>query len=227
MSKRFYKIFADVRGFTLMEILVSMLILSIVAVLILQGLRLGYKVWEKGESKIAYQQRMRVAFDTISKQLSSVYSFSVKEEDGSLTPVFKVEPKMIQFVTSRPIGLSNNGGLFFVTYSLRNIPFSEKRALVAYQKPVYMIEDFKDFDVSNEDAINLIPEVIDLEWSHSSWEIEELGETLEMQKEREKLLPKEVTLTLRLGEGEHSYITQITIPLMVASKKPSKDKTKT
>jgi len=223
--KKFYKIFIDVRGFTLMEILVSMLILSMVAILILQGLRVGYKVWEKGESKVAHQQRMRIALDTISKQLSSAYPFFVKDEDGSPSPVFRVESKTIQFVTSRPIGLSNRGGLYFVIYSLKNIPYSENRILVAYQKPIYMIEDFKNLDMNNEEAINLIPDIMNIEWSYSSWEGEELEESLEIQKKREKFLPKEVTLTLRHSEGERSYLTQVTIPLMISSKKPLKEKT--
>lgn len=231
-------LFRSVGGFTLMEILVSMLILSMVAILILQGLRVGYKVWEKGESKVAHQQRMRIALDTISKQLSSAYPFFVKDEDGSPSPVFKVESKMIQFVTSRPIGLGNRGGLYFIIYSLKNIPYSENRVLVAYQKPVYMVEDFKNFDMNNEEAINLIPDIMNIEWSYSSWEGEELEDSLEIQKKREKFLPKEVTLTLRYseprktfgllrGEGERSYLTQVTIPLMISSKKPLKEKTKT
>jgi len=261
MSKRFHKIFINVRGFTpllneappynykmsgmnkyislenhrflvqgvtgftLIEMLVSMLILSMVAILILQGLRVGYKVWEKGETKVAHQQRMRIALDTISKQLSSVYPFLVKDEVGNLSPVFKVETETIQFITSRPIGLSNRGGLFFVIYSLRNIPYSEKRALVAYQKPIYMIEDFNNFNINNEEAIELIPDVLDMEWSYSSWEVEGLEGSSEVQQKREKFLPKEVTLTLRRSEGEHSYLTQVTIPLMIASKKPLKERT--
>lgn len=214
-------------GFTLMEILVSMLILSMVAILILQGLRVAYKVWEKGESKVAHQQRARIALDTISKQLSSVYPYFVKEEDGSLSPVFDVKPKIIQFITTRPIGLNNRGGLFFVIYSLRNIPYSEKRALVAYQKPIYMVKDFRNYDINNSEAINLITDILDIEWSYSSWEEKGLEGSLEIQKEREKSMPKEVTLTLKHGDDEHSYLTQITIPLMIASKKPVKERTKT
>jgi len=75
MSKRFHKIFIGDGGFTLLEILVSMLILSMVSILVLQGLRIGYKVWEKGESKVAHNHRVRIALDTISKQLSSGYPF--------------------------------------------------------------------------------------------------------------------------------------------------------
>lgn len=226
-NRRFLKIFIDVRGFTLMEILVSMLILSIVGVLVLQGLRLGYKVWEKGESKVANQQRVRISLDTISKQLSSVYPFYVKEEDGSPSPVFKVETKTIQFITTKPIGLSNRGGLFFVTYNLRDVPYSEKKTLAAYQKPIYMIEDFKDININYEEEINLIPDILDIEWSYSSWGGEVSEESLGLQKDKEKSLPKEVMLTLKYSEGEHDYITQVTIPLMMASKKPSlKERTK-
>ena len=225
MPKRFHRIFAEDNGFTLLEILVSIFILSMVGTLILQGLRLGYKVWEKGESKVAHQQRVRIALDTISKQLSSVYPFFVKNEDGSLSPVFKVEPKIIQFITSRPIGQSNREGLFFVSYILKNVPYSEKKTLFAYQKPIYMIEDFKNFDINNGESINLIFDILDIEWSYSSWEEGGLEGSLEIQKEREKSLPKEVMLTLKHSEGEHSYLTNVIIPLMMASKKPLKERT--
>lgn len=228
VSKRFHKIFIDVRGFTLLEILVSMLILSMVSILVLQGLRIGYKVWEKGESKVAHNHRVRIALDTISKQLSSVYPFFVKDEEGNLSLMFKVEPKMVKFITSRPIGLSNRGGLFYVIYTLINDSYSEKMSLVAYQKPIYMIKDFEDIDINNEEAIKLIIDIVDIEWSHSSWGEGKLEMPEEIdEKEKEKSLPKEVMLTLKHREGENTYLTQVTIPLMVASKKPLKDKTKT
>ncbi|MEK6546357.1 MAG: prepilin-type N-terminal cleavage/methylation domain-containing protein [Nitrospinota bacterium] len=228
-TKRFYKIFIEVRGFTLLEILVSMLILSMVSILVLQGLRIGYKVWEKGESKVAHNHRVRIALDTISKQLSSVYPFFVKDEEGNLSLMFKVEPKMVKFITSRPIGLSNRGGLFYVIYTLINDSYSEKMSLVAYQKPIYMIKDFEDIDINNEEAIKLITDIVDIEWSHSSWGEGKLEMPEEIdEKEKEKSLPKEVMLTLKHREGENTYLTQVTIPLMVASKRPSlKERAKT
>jgi len=213
----------------LLEILVSMLILSMVSILVLQGLRIGYKVWEKGESKVAHNHRVRIAIDAISKQLSSVYPFFVKDEEGKPSLIFKVEPKMVKFITSRPIGLSNRGGLFYVIYTLINDSYSEKMSLVAYQKPIYMIKDFEDIDINSEKAIKLIPDIVDIEWSYSSWEEEKLEMPEEVdEKEREKSLPKEVMLILKHREGENIYLTQVTIPLMMASKRPSlKERTKT
>jgi len=45
------------RGFTLLELLISLTILSLVTVLIFGAFRMGIRAWEKGERNIDGRQR--------------------------------------------------------------------------------------------------------------------------------------------------------------------------
>ena len=56
-------------GFTLMEVLLSLSILSIILVVILGALRIGVRAWEKGENVLSVQQRARTILDQLSRQL--------------------------------------------------------------------------------------------------------------------------------------------------------------
>ncbi|MEE9614872.1 MAG: type II secretion system protein [Thermodesulfobacteriota bacterium] len=219
-------------GFTLLELIVAMLILSLVALLAVQGLRLGHRAWEKGEAKASHHHRVRIALDTVFRQISSAYPLSVKDSEGKDSLLFKVEGEELRFVTTRPVGRGQGGGgggLFFVVYALKEDIDSGELSLVAYQRPVYMIEDFKEFDVysfteeerAEEREITLIAGVTGVEWRYSWKEGEEGEGPFEEGFDDEKnSLPREVTLSVGHREGGRDYFTEVTVPVMMGLKAP-------
>ena len=58
-------------GFTLLELILSLTILSVVLLLIFGALRVGTRAWEKGEKDVEIQQRRRAVLDLIQKQIAS------------------------------------------------------------------------------------------------------------------------------------------------------------
>ncbi len=211
------------KGFTLIELLVAMTILSIVAVLILQGLRIGYKVWEKGESDITDFQRSRIGLGIVFKQLSSAYPFTRKDKFTDEKKLFfKGDFDSVEFVTTRPIGRSNRGGLFFVNYAIREDFNTGTNSLVAYQKPVLLMEDIDEYEISDGgDLMTLIPNVSNMRLDYTYEESEELDE--EGFEDEDQKLPKEIRITIDLEEGGNSFSKEIVISVAMGTKKKKKE----
>ena len=106
----------SVSGFTLLELIIALSILSMVIVLIGRGFHLGINAWEKGESETRWTQRLRVLSGLMSQQLKSVYPYMVEIEDEKVI-LFKGETDSVLFVTTLTDSLY--GGFKWVRYSFR------------------------------------------------------------------------------------------------------------
>ncbi|MBI5097646.1 MAG: prepilin-type N-terminal cleavage/methylation domain-containing protein [Nitrospirae bacterium] len=102
-------------GFTLIELIISIAILSIITVIIGAAFRLGIQAWEKGEKETEDAQRLRVLSSLFSQQLKSLYPYKIKMEDkDEEVVVFKGESDSITFVTT--LTDSSYGGFKWVKY---------------------------------------------------------------------------------------------------------------
>ena len=63
-------------AFTFIELLIALTIFSIIAASIYYTLNAGIKVWQRGNILIEENQRMRIFFDMISKDMINIVSFS-------------------------------------------------------------------------------------------------------------------------------------------------------
>jgi general secretion pathway protein J len=106
----------SVSGFTLLELIIALSILSMVIVLIGRGFHLGINAWEKGESETRWTQRLRVLSGLMSQQLKSAYPYMVEIEDEKVI-LFKGETDSVLFVTTLTDSLY--GGFKWVRYSFR------------------------------------------------------------------------------------------------------------
>ncbi len=122
------KIFlSSVPGFTLLELIVALSILSMVTVLIGRGFHLGIDAWEKGESETTWTQRLRVLSGLMSQQLKSVYPYGMEIDDEKVI-LFKGESDSVLFVTTLTDSLY--GGFKWVRYSFRDETLMYKEGLL-------------------------------------------------------------------------------------------------
>lgn len=63
-------------GFTFIELLIALTIFSIIAASIYYTLNAGIKVWQRGNILIRENQRMRIFFDAMSKDMRNAVPFS-------------------------------------------------------------------------------------------------------------------------------------------------------
>lgn len=77
------------RGFTLLELLLSMAISAIIIVMVFGTFRVGIRAWERGERDTEKQQRLRTVTELLRKQLRSITLPAV--------PIIKKEDLLIDF----------------------------------------------------------------------------------------------------------------------------------
>lgn len=86
------------RGFTLLELLVSLTILALIFVAVLGAIRVGSRSWESGEQRAEESQRTRTLSETLARDLSMLYPLRLKERDTEVT-VFHGKSDSVEFAT--------------------------------------------------------------------------------------------------------------------------------
>ena len=104
-------------GFTLLELLISLSILSVVVVLIMGTFRIGVRAWEKGEADIDTQQSYRAALERLSQQITSVCVRKIYE--GGRKPYYLIgSSKEMRFFSEVALIPHNEAGLTYVHYRI-------------------------------------------------------------------------------------------------------------
>jgi len=147
------------KGFTLLEILIAITILSLIAVIIGGSVRLGIRAWEKGEAGIDGSQRLRVLSERLSQQIKSAYPYEIETEDGKVV-AFGGGPDSLWFVTSLTTHAAESP-LKWVSYSVKD------GALVVKEG---RLPDKKLLEMVSEKGVVLAPEVSELSLEYLSRE---------------------------------------------------------
>lgn len=107
-------------GFTLIEVLIAMTLLSIMVVLLFGSLKICADSWEKGESKIAEVNEVAVVYNFFQQHLSAAKplwdDFSVA---GQKTYAFQGNTQSLQFVGNFPAS-AGRGGLQLFSIQLQD-----------------------------------------------------------------------------------------------------------
>lgn len=138
-------------GFTLLELVISVTILSLILGIILGALRLGIRSWEVGEERIERLQRERVSYELISEDIKSILP-----QTGPICPegkgcnaiktyFFIGDKERIKFIASNPgLKLSYNQ-CRIVTYYLEDDPNTGNKVIMMAEQP-WLFPDFFRLD---------------------------------------------------------------------------------
>jgi hypothetical protein len=94
--------------------------LGFVAAICYAAFHLGVRALERGEVAVVSAQRLRVASDTIIRQVKSTVAYAARNKDEEVYPYFVGTATSMTFITSA--GLSGGGGLTRVVYQVANDP---------------------------------------------------------------------------------------------------------
>jgi general secretion pathway protein J len=145
-------------GFTLLELLMSLTILSIIVVIIFGALRIGVRAWEKGEKEVDVHQRHRIVLDLMKQQLSSIRLKKIKNE-GQASFFLKGDSKSLEFVSGVSLIPGNTFETVYVKYQVKNEERNTER-LFFFEKNLVLIETDHDLAELDDQAFHeLIPEV--------------------------------------------------------------------
>jgi general secretion pathway protein J len=101
------------RGFTLIEVLIAMTLLSIMVVLLFGSLKICAQSWERGEKKIAEVNETAVVYNFFQQHLSAAKPLlnDFTEEESKLS--FQGDAQSLQFVSAFPASAGRAGMQLF------------------------------------------------------------------------------------------------------------------
>ncbi len=141
------------RGFTLLELLISLTILSLITLLVFGAFRIGIRAWEKGEKNIDGRQRERIVLDLIRRQLSSIPIDTVK---GEKALALKGDNKSIAFVSDIHLVPGDKFGMVYVNYRVEEGEESGEILSFSERNVVMMMGKDADMDASDDLFIELL-----------------------------------------------------------------------
>ena len=106
------------KGFTLLELLLSMTISVIIVVMIFGIFRVGIRAWEKGENETEAQQRLRIVSELVKIQLRSIAAGSPIIKKNDLLEEFDGETLHMAFVSHIALTPKNKDQKVLVQYQI-------------------------------------------------------------------------------------------------------------
>lgn len=148
-------------GFTLVEILLAMTIMSIITLIVGSVFRLGINAWERGESETGQTQKLRILSGLISQQIKSAYPYWMNIE-GENGVIFEGESDSLMFVTA--LADSSISGFKWVRYFYKD-------GVLYYNEGQLPDKEFHDKISDDEEVFD--PEIGKVTFSYFSPEEEE------------------------------------------------------
>ncbi len=178
----------DRRGFTLLEILLATLLLSIVAVAVVGAIRLGVRSVQKAEAKVQELDTIRGLYLNLERQLSSVV-LSTRWVDGKRFVWFEGDKRGFQFLSTSSL-LGSRDSFVEVSYTVeetdRGFQLIERERLPGEEKGVSIVL------MDNIDKVVFLYLDQEMEWK------EEFKES--------KVFPRAVALVIKKGKIEREMI---------------------
>jgi len=188
-------------GFTLLEIIVVLTMLSLIMVMVYEGIQISRKMSEKGIKRIDATNEVRVVQELIRRQISRILPMAFKEEDGTFV-IFEGDDEHIMFVSPMP-GYLGNGGphvqlieivnakggkILQFSHWLLNDSLEQEAFEDTDQEPIILLENIKSAEFS---FVKLNEEGELGEWE-TEWEEMEntpLMVRLNIEMDKEALMP--------------------------------------
>lgn len=184
------------KGFTLLELLISLTILGVIVVIIFGAFRIGIRAWEKGEKDVESRQRQRIVLDLIKRQLASICLSEVK--DASQQPVLlKGDNKSLEFVSHIPMVPGNQFGTVYVKYVVKSKNDGEMERLTFWEKNIVLLDKETDMnDLHEDDFFELFPGVQSIAFEYLKGGIDE--ETSQWQETWDQAIDEGFPLAIKL-----------------------------
>ena len=217
------------KGFTLLELILSISILSLVLVTIYGTLSMGSRTWEKGERDIEKIQRERVVMNLLAREIKSIFPYKVTPSELDTHKefyAFEGKKDSISFVSAAPLK-GEKGGLSWLTFWVE-----DDEGLVVVERDALRTDIFKERESIDKDEMEVLDQQVTAirfdYYKLKSGKTEGEGEGEWEEKwdaEKEGTLPNAVRVELTFeeeGRDEESegevYTKELITPLMVQVK---------
>ncbi len=104
-------------GFTLLELLIAMALMSLVLVMLYGGLRLGMRSWDAGEQRAESVNEVRLIEDFIRRQLRQSMTVYREDPEQGQAVVFEGQADSLTFVAPL-LSYLGMGGLYVIQFDV-------------------------------------------------------------------------------------------------------------
>ena len=202
-------------GFTLIEVLIAMTLLSIMVVLLFASLQICADSWHKGENKIANVNEVTVVYQFFQHHLATAQPLlneaRKKTGDVSAPLAFQGKNQSLQFVSALPASAARLGlQLFVIEKKKEEIKvtispfFPAKNGLQPSKEEVILLTGVSDFSIryfGSNDALDNNNTLNPASW-HDEW-LEKISQ------------PRLIKITIKLNNG--SFWPEMLIPLKITA----------
>lgn len=195
-------------GFTLIEVLIAMTLLSLMVVLLFSSLSIGAKSWQQGETKIAEVNEIAVVQQFFNHHLAHAtpqWNDFAPEKERVFS--FQGTKDSLQFVSAFPASAERSGlQLFDLKFQQKN-----KQGFVSVTlTPFFPLAEGEEFF---EDTVELVTNVVRFELSYFGLNDETAQYGWQNQWLEKEQQPRLVKILLELEDGR--FIPEIIVALKV------------
>jgi prepilin-type N-terminal cleavage/methylation domain-containing protein len=117
-------------GFTLMELLVSMTVLSLLVTTILFSWRIAVGAWQKASTHLARSRTVLAVNQLLQEQMASMVPYRVAPSTGLTVLFFQGEAQTARFLSRYSLAGRSNSGLYRIEYQIVDGPDGTKQLLM-------------------------------------------------------------------------------------------------
>jgi len=183
----------DQKGFTLLELMVSFLILGVIVVIVAGAMRLGFRSVEAGEKKVDYLERLKNSMNIIDSQVQSAIPLTYTD-NGEKKNYFEGEKDSMQFASNYSIW-GGQRGYVVIKYTVES--GTEGKQTLTASENVVGVEEANETKLLTADSIYF-------EYFYKDPTAEE-GSWVESWTQ-DNLIPEKVKLHLVRGNKDFSLI---------------------
>jgi general secretion pathway protein J len=189
------------RGFTLLELLISITLVGVILVIVMGAFRIGIRAWETGERDIESHQRQQIVLSLVKQQLASASLHKIIKQDKK-TFYFKGDSKSLECISGIAVSPGNAFGRVYVNY--RVVPGNQDNteSFEVFEQNIAMVRPEEELYEADEDAFHeLINDAYTIFFEYlKGTEQEELQWQDVWDPEKDSGLPEAVRLILKLEE---------------------------
>jgi prepilin-type N-terminal cleavage/methylation domain-containing protein len=198
-------------GFTLLEVMVSLTILTLAMAVAYSSLTTALASWSTGLNRGRKEQVALIALDRMAQQLKSAIPASITGRDGRRRPAFDGGEEYVRFVTILPVGVDTVP--VQVSYSIEEADGGSRMVYREYPWPDKSF--FEGGEPVKEETLDaIVGMAITLRPRGKSGDDDTPGDEVERQPpaEGEEVMPGGVDISLRL-EGDEGDLHTTSVSL--------------
>lgn len=193
------------RGFTLLEVTVTMTILGFLLLVVYGVFSMGRSAWERGDLIREKYQKSRILSQMISRQIKSAVPFKAKTEkaEGDYL-VFEGTAESLKFVSALSLRSARPEGLIFAIYEYRE-GGEEGGKFVVYEQRA-LTRKVMEEKPKEETGFSLLEEIASVRFEYYREEDpnqnREAGWVEEWNAKEENQLPRALRITITPRKGQ-------------------------